>query len=106
MKGKMEYLIRSDHPSDSKKGGICIYYKKPIILLNHVDVCTLDKCLVTKICSQNEKCFLTSIYCSPSQNHDGFCANFDTLLNNIHDEFVHLSQVILMLAVPGGGKII
>ena len=50
---------------------------------------TLDKCLVTEIRSQNEKCFLTCIYCSPSQNQDefkNFSTNFDILLNNINDE--------------------
>ena len=53
------------------------------------DINTLDNCLVTEIRSQNEKCFLTCIYRSPSQNRDEFknvCANFDILLNNINDE--------------------
>ena len=83
-------LIRSDHLSDSKRGGVCIYYKEHIPLVKRADICTLDICLVTEIRSQNEKCFLTRIYCSPSQNHDEFrnlCAKFDTLLNNINDEF-------------------
>ena len=52
-------LIRSDHPSDSKKGGVCIYYKEHISLIKRDDICTLDSCLVTEIRSQNEKCFLT-----------------------------------------------
>ena len=51
-------LIRSDHPSDSKKGGVCIYYKEHISLIKRDDICTLDNCLVTEICSQNEKCFV------------------------------------------------
>ena len=39
---------------------------------------------------QNEKCFFTCIYHSPSQNQDefkNFCTNFDILLSNINDEF-------------------
>ena len=36
------------------------------------DICTLDNCLVTEICSQGEKCFLTCVYHSPSQNDDKF----------------------------------
>ena len=82
-------LIRSDHPSDSKKGGVCIYYKEHIPLILRDDINTLDNCLVTEIRSQNEKCFLTCIYRSPSQNQDefkNFCTNFDILLNNINDE--------------------
>ena len=45
--------------------------------------------MVTEIRSQNEECFLTCIYRSPSQNQDelkNFCTNFDILLNNVNDE--------------------
>ena len=82
-------LIRSDHPSDSKKGGVCIYYKEHIPLILRDDINTLDNCLVTEIRSQNENCFLTCIYRSPSQNQDefkNFCTNFDIVLDNINDE--------------------
>ena len=90
-------LIRSDHPSDSKKGEVCIksklvkiYYKEHIPLILRDDVNTLDNFLVTEYRSQNEKCFLTCIYRSPSQNQDefkDFCTSFDILLNNINDKF-------------------
>ena len=40
-------LIRSDHPSDSKKGGVCIYYKEHITLIRRDNLWTLDNCLVT-----------------------------------------------------------
>ena len=81
-------LIRSDHPSDSKRGGVCIYYKEHIPLIKRDDICTLDNCLVTEILSQIEKCFLTCMYRSPSQNNEelkNFCANFDLLLSNINE---------------------
>ena len=83
-------LIRSDHPSDSKRCGVCIYYKEHIPLIKRDDLCTLDNCLVTEIRSQNEKCFFSCIYRSPSQNRDefeNFCLKFDLLLNKINDEF-------------------
>ena len=82
-------LIRSDHPSDSKSGGVCIYYKEYIPLIKRDDICTLDNCIVTEICSQSEKCFLICIYRSPSQNNEEFeniCVNFDLLLWNINEE--------------------
>ena len=50
-------LIRSDHPSGSKKGGV-IYYKVQAPFIRHDDLCTLDKCLVIKIRLHSEKCFL------------------------------------------------
>ena len=82
-------LIRSDHPSDSKRGGVCIYYKEHIPLIKRDDICTLDNCLVTEICWQIEKRFLTCMYRSPSQNNEefeNFCVNFDLLLSNINEE--------------------
>ena len=89
-------LIRSDHPSDSKKGGVCIYYKEHISLIKRDDICTLDNCLVTEIRSQNEKCFLTCLYRSPSQSRDefeNFCIKFDILLSQINDELPICSVV-------------
>ena len=55
-------LIKADHPSDSKRGGFCIYYKEHIPLIKRGDICTLDNCLVTEIRSQGGKCFLFCIY--------------------------------------------
>ena len=72
-----------------KRGGVCIYYKEHIPLIKRDDICTLDNCLVTEIRLQSEKCFLTCIYRSPSQNNEefeNFCVNFDLLLSNINEE--------------------
>ena len=82
-------LIRSDHPSDSKKGGVCIYYKEHMSRIKQDITCTLDNCSVTEIRSQNEKCFLTCSYRSPGQYQDDFenvCTNFDILLSKVNDE--------------------
>ena len=60
--------MRSDHPSDSKRGGVFIYYKDHIPLIKRDDICILNNGLVTKIRSKGEKHFLTSIYRFPSQS--------------------------------------
>ena len=89
-------LIRSDHPSASKKRVVCIYYKDHISLIKRDDICTLDNCLVAEIRSQNEKCFLTCLYRSPSQSHDeleNFCIKFDVLLSQTNDELPICSVV-------------
>ena len=42
-----------------------------------------------EICSQGEKCFLTRVYCSPSQNHDefeDFCTKFYLLISSLNNE--------------------
>ena len=81
--------MRLDHLSDSKKGGVCIYYKVHMSRIKQDITCTLDNCLVTEIRSQNEKCFLTCLYRSPSQYQGDFenvCTNFDILLSKVNDE--------------------
>ena len=89
-------LIRSGYPSDSKNGGVCICYKEHIPLILRDDINTLDKCLVTETRSQNEKCFVTCNYGSPSQNQDEFkyvCTSFGILFNNINEELPLYSLV-------------
>ena len=78
------YLIRVDHPINSKKGGVCFNYKEDVSLIKRDDICTLDNCLVTELRSQNEKCFLTCLYRLPSQSQDefeNFYIKFDILLS-------------------------
>ena len=44
--------------------------------------------LVTEVNFNNEKCFFTSLYKSPSQNDEEieyFCSSLDLLLSNIND---------------------
>ena len=84
------HLTRADHPGDSKRGGICIYYKEHTPLIKRDDICTLDNCLVTEIRSQGGKCFLTCAYGSPSQTHDefyDFCTKFYLVMSNINNAF-------------------
>ena len=81
-------LLRADHPSNTKKGGVCIYYKDVLPLIKKDDITDLKECLVTEIIVDNEKCFFTCLYRSPSQNCDqfsDFCKDFSILLNNIND---------------------
>ena len=66
-----------------------MYYKEHLPLIKRDDLRILDNCLVTEIRSQNEKCFLTCIYRSPSQKPDefeNFCLKFELLLNKINSE--------------------
>ena len=89
-------LISSDYPNQSKQSEVCSCYKEHIPLIKRDYICTFNNCLVMEILSQIEKCFLTCIYHSPSQNHDkfqNFCLNFDALLNDINNEF-SISSVV------------
>ena len=79
-------MIRSDHPSGNKRGGVCIYYKEHIPFVNRRDITFLNECIVGEIQIKNKKCFITCIYRSPSQNQDeidAFLSNYDRVCSSI-----------------------
>ena len=63
-------MIRSDHPSNTKRGVVCIYYKEHLPFVRRDDITFLDECLVGEIKIKNSKCFITCVYRSPSQTAD------------------------------------
>ena len=79
-------IIRSDNPLNIKKGGVCIFFKETLPL-NIVNITQLKECLVVEILYNNRKCFLVTLYRSPSQSlieFDGFMTNFENLIDSIH----------------------
>ena len=81
-------LLRADHPGNSKRGGVCLYYKEYLPLIARNDISCMQECLVTELSMNNEKCFFTCLYRSSSQSHeelDIFCSNLDLLISNINN---------------------
>ena len=79
-------MIRSDHPSDTKRGGVCIYYKEHLPFVRRDDIKILDECLVGEIKIKNKNCFITCIYRSPNQTADEvdiFLSGFEQTCSNI-----------------------
>ena len=79
-------MIRSDHPSGSKRGGVCVYYKENLPFVNRRDITFLDECVVGEIRINNKKCFVTCIYRSPNQTQDEiniFLSNYDKICSSI-----------------------
>ena len=88
-------LVRADHPKDTKRGGVCIYFREslPIRVLN---LSYIDECLFLELSYENKKCFLISLYRSPSQSHEEFnqfLNRFEKLLNNI----VNLNPYLILV---------
>ena len=52
-------LLRVDHPSNTKRGGVCIYYKDHHPIMKRNDLCQLHECLVTELRIGKKKCFFT-----------------------------------------------
>ena len=81
-------LLKVDHPSNSKRGGVCLSFKEhlPLITRNYLSI--LQERLVTEIILDIEKCCLTCSYRSPNQNHEeskNFSTNLDLLLSNVNE---------------------
>ena len=75
-------LLRANHPSNSKRGGVCLYFKEHLPLIRRNDLNILQECLVTEIIVDNKKCFFACLYRSPNQNHEeleNFNSNLDLL---------------------------
>ena len=82
-------LMRADHASRSKNGGVCVYYKKYIPLVRSYELCTLSSCLLSAICLKSKKCFHICLYQSTSQTQhkfENFCTNLETLMDPINNE--------------------
>ena len=80
-------LLRADHPSNTKRGGVCMYYKSYLPVIRRIDLSDLQECIFAETTVDKEKCFLTSLHRSPSQN-DGeletFFSDLTFLLNNVN----------------------
>ena len=60
-------LLQSDHPSNIKRGGVCMFYKDYLPVIRRHDLCALIECIVVKVNSGTKSLFFTCNYRSPSQ---------------------------------------
>ena len=76
-------MIRSDHPSNKKRGGICIYYKN-FLPLKVTGVRLLEECITFDLIISNKLCSFVALYRSPYQFQDDFATfsdNFEMTLD-------------------------
>ena len=71
-------LIRSDHPFNTKRGGVAIYSKN-FLPLKLIDVNYLSESILFELQIGSKICNLISLYRSPSQTTD----NLDSFLDNL-----------------------
>ena len=79
----MVSLLRADHPSNAKRGGVCIYYQEPLAL-KVTPIPHLNEILLCEVTVESKKCIIGNFYISLSQNSDEFeyfLSNFEFLLN-------------------------
>ena len=78
-------LIRSDYPSNTKRDGVCIYYKDSLAV-PIVNITSLTEYLVCEVTMQNKKGYVAAVYRSPSQSTSAFeyfLSGLEDLLSNI-----------------------
>ena len=71
-------MIRSDHPSNNKRGDVAIYYKNSL-RLKLIDVNYINESILFELQIGSKICNFISLYRSPSQTAD----NFDSFLDNL-----------------------
>ena len=77
--------LRSDHPLNTKREGVRMFYKDCLPVIRLDDLCALSACIVTEIKLGKKSIFFTCNYKSPSQTPDKFenyCQNFHLTLSN------------------------
>ena len=62
-------LVRSDHPSNNKCGGVCVYYKN-FLPLRVLDIQYLHECINFELKIGDKLCNFVALYRSPSQTQD------------------------------------
>ena len=75
-------LIRSDHPSNNKRSGVCIYYKN-FFPLRVLSIKCLQECINFELNIAGKICNFISLHRSPSQIQDEFEKFIDNLELNL-----------------------
>ena len=91
-------MMRADHPSNTKRGGVCLYYKEHLPIIRRDDISNLQECLVTEITVKNKRC--REHRWTKSWTDSVFCDSFDILMNNINS----LNPAISIITGDFNGK--
>ena len=76
-------LVYSDHPSNTKRGGVCLYYKNNLSL-RVINIGYLNECLTLELNVGGKTCNFVVLHRSLSQSQDefeNFSDNFEMTLD-------------------------
>ena len=77
-------MLRADHPSNSKQGGVCILYKKTLGVCI-VKSLSFNECIICEVSIQNSKGYVGVVSRSLSQDSfefEKFLSNFEKVLSH------------------------
>ena len=89
IEGFSKEIYRNDHPSNTKKGGVCLYFREGLPIKRRTDLELVQEMIVTEITIARKKIFFITVYRSPSQNSEQFehfIASLQMTLNQIQRE--------------------
>ena len=64
-------LVHSDHPSNKKRGGVCIYFKS-YLPLRIININYFNECVRFELMLDDKLCNFIALFRSPSQSQDQF----------------------------------
>ena len=68
IEGFSKEIYRNDHLSNTKKGGVCLYFREGLPIKRRTDLELVQEMIVTEITIARKKIFFITVYRSPSQN--------------------------------------
>ena len=89
-------LIRSDHTSSTKRGGVCIYYRSSLPL-RVINIGYLHECLSFELQIRDKVCNSVALYISSSQ----FQNDFETFTENFEMTLEILGQFFFIMTAHG-----
>ena len=109
IEGYSSDIFRSDHPTNTKWGGVCLYYKNTLPIKLRPDLHILDESIVVELTLSRKKLFFVVIYRSPSQSSDEFdlfLSRLELVIEHMRHEnlIVSSSLVILIVRLSSGGQ--
>ena len=72
IEGFSSEVYRSDHPSNTKTGGVCLYFREGLAIKRRQDLEIIQEMVVSEMCIARKKIFFVVLYRSPSQNSAEF----------------------------------
>ena len=88
-------LVRPDHPNDTKRGGVYIYYKESLPV-RFINLSYFEEALLLEITYHNKKVIVSVICRLPSQSNNEFdllLSNLKKLLSNMNNRKPALSII-------------
>ena len=89
-------VVRVDHPSNTKKGGVCIYIRNPLSL-KVLDIKLLQECIDFEIKIADKTCNFVSLHRSTSHSKDEFESFADNRELNLDSVALRNPYLIVVL---------